>query len=115
MPFYSNKSIQKIGPLLKSGKVNYWTGDECKKFENEFSKYLGNKYSLALSNGSVALEIALKALKLKKRDEIIVSPRSFIISASCTLNLELKPIFADVDDNGNLSIEGIKKVYNKNE
>jgi dTDP-4-amino-4,6-dideoxygalactose transaminase len=114
MSFYSNKSIQKIGPLLKSGKVNYWTGDECKKFENEFSKYLGNKYSLALSNGSVALEIALKALKLKKRDEIIVSPRSFIISASCTLNLELKPIFADVDDNGNLSIEGIKKVYNKN-
>ena len=113
MPFYSSKSIQKIGPLLKSGKVNYWTGSECKKFEQEFSKYLGNKYSLALSNGSVALEIALKALKLKKQDEIIVSPRSFIISASCTLNLGLKPIFADVDNNGNLSIEGIKKVYNK--
>ncbi len=113
MPFYSSKSIRKIGPLLKSGKVNYWTGSECKKFEQEFSKYLGNKYSLALSNGSVALEIALQALKLKKQDEIIVSPRSFIISASCTLNLGLKPIFAEVDDNGNLSIEGIKKAYNK--
>tara|TARA_A100000164_G_scaffold288372_1_gene261465 strand:- start:367 stop:1551 length:1185 start_codon:yes stop_codon:yes gene_type:complete len=114
MPFYSNRSIQKIGPLLKSGKVNYWTGNECKKFEKEFSKYLGNKYSLAVSNGSVALEIALHALKLKKQDKIIVSPRSFVISASCTLNLGLKPIFADVDDNGNLSIEGIKKAYNKN-
>ena len=114
MPFYSSKSIQKIGPLLKSGKVNYWTGNECKKFEKEFSKYLGNKYSLAVSNGSVALEIALRALKLKKQDEIIVSPRSFIISASCTLNLGLKPIFAEVDDNGNLSIDGIKKAYNKN-
>ena len=113
MPFYSNKSIRKIGPLLKSGKVNYWSGNECKKFEKEFSKYLGNKYSLALSNGSVALEIALKAFNLKKNDEIIVSPRSFIISASCTLNLGLKPVFADVDDNGNLSIEGIKKAYNK--
>ncbi len=113
MPFYSTKSIRKIGPLLKSGKVNYWSGNECKKFEKEFSKYLGNKYSLALSNGSVALEIALKAFNLKKKDEIIVSPRSFIISASCTLNLGLKPVFADVDDNGNLSIEGIKKVYNK--
>ncbi len=114
MPFYSTKSIKQIGPLIKSGKVNYWTGDQCKKFEQEFSKYLGNKYSLALSNGSVALEIALRALKLKKKDNIIVTPRSFIISASCTLNLGLKPIFADVDDNGNLSIEGIKKAYNKN-
>ena len=98
MPFYSTKSIKQIGPLIKSGKVNYWTGDQCKKFEHEFYKYLGNKYSLALSNGSVALEIALRALKLKKKDNIIVTPRSFIISASCTLNLGLKPIFADVDD-----------------
>ena len=114
MPFYSSKSIQKIGPLLKSGKVNYWTGNECKKFEKEFSNYIGNKYSAAVSNGSVALELALQALNLKKRDEIIVTPRSFIISASCTLNLGLKPVFADVDDNGNLSIEGIKKAYNKN-
>ena len=114
MPFYSKKSIQKIGPMLKSGKVNYWSGNEGKKFEKEFSNYLGNKYSVALSNGSVALEIALQALKLKKKDQIIVSPRSFIISASCTINLGLKPIFADVDSNGNLNIEGIKKIYNKN-
>ena len=112
MPFYSNKSIKKLGPLLKSGKVNYWTGNECKDFEKEFSKYLGNNFSLALSNGSVALEIALQALNLKKKDEIIVSPRSFIMSASCTLNLGLTPKFADVDDDGNLNIEGIKKVYN---
>ena len=91
MPFYSNKSIQKIGPMLKSGKVNYWSGNEGKKFEKEFSNYLGNKYSVGLSNGSVALEMALKALKLKKQDQIIVTPRSFIISASCTINLGLKP------------------------
>ena len=112
MPFYSNKSIQKIGPMLRSGKVNYWSGNEGKKFEKEFSNYLGNKYSVGLSNGSVALEMALKALKLKKQDQIIVTPRSFIISASCTINLGLKPIFSDVDDDGNLNIEGIKKVYN---
>ena len=113
MPFYSNKAIKKIGPLLRSGKVNYWTGTECKKFEKEFSDYLGNKYSVALSNGSVALEIALKALNLKRGDEVIVSPRSFIISASCTINLGLKPVFADVDNNGNISIDSIKQVYNK--
>ena len=114
MSYYSTESIKKIEKILKNGEVNYWSGKECKKFEKEFSKYLGNKYSVALSNGSVALEIALKALHLKKGDEVIVSPRSFIISASCVVNLGLKPIFADVNDNGNLSFENIKKVYNKN-
>ena len=58
--------------------------------------------------------MALKVLNLKKTDSVIVTPRSFVISASCVLNLGLKPIFADVDDNGNLSIDGIRKVYNKN-
>mgnify|MGYP006123507855 FL=1 len=108
-PYYPPKLIRKIDKILKSGKVNYWTGNEGILFEKEFSKYVRNKYSIAVSNGSVALEIALKALNLKKNDEIIVTPRSFIISASCVLNLGIKPKFADVDENGNLSINGIKK------
>lgn len=112
---YFNKTTQKrVQQVLKSGKVNYWTGTECKNFEKEFSRYIGNKYAVTVSNGSIALELALKALRLKKGDEIIVSPRSFIISASCVLNLGLKPIFADVDDNGNLNIDQIKKIYNQN-
>ena len=111
---YSKSVIKKVSKVLIENKVNYWNGNQCHKFEKEFSNYHGNKFSVTVSNGSVALEIALKALNLKKRDSIIVTPRSFIISASCVLNLGLKPIFADVDDNGNLSIEGIKKAYNKN-
>ena len=113
-PFFNKNTSKIVQKVLKSGKVNYWTGNECKNFESEFSKYIGNKYSVTLSNGSVALELALQALDLKKEDKIIVSPRSFIISASCVLNKGLRPIFADVDDNGNLNIEGIKNVYNKN-
>jgi dTDP-4-amino-4,6-dideoxygalactose transaminase len=112
-PYYNQHTLKRVQQVLKSGRVNYWTGNECKEFEKNFSKYVGNKYAVTLSNGSVALEIALKALKLKKGDEIIVSPRSFIISASCVLNLGLKPIFADTDDNGNLNIDGIKKAYRK--
>ncbi len=108
---YTSKQIKKVSMVLKNNKTNYWTGKECKKFEVEFSKYIGNKYSVAVSNGSVALEIALRVLELKKGDRVIVTPRSFIISASIVLNLGLRPIFADVDHNGNLSIEGIKKVY----
>ena len=82
-PYFDQNSLKRVQKVLKSGRVNYWTGNECKKFEKQFSKYIGNRYSIAVSNGSAALEIALKALDLKKKDEIIVSPRSFIISASC--------------------------------
>jgi len=113
-PKFNKNSIKRVQAVLKSGKVNYWTGNECKQFEKEFSKYVGNKYSVAVSNGSVALEIVLRALNLKQGDQVIVTPRSFIISASCVLNVGLIPIFAEVDDNGNLDIDGIKTAYNKN-
>lgn len=111
---YNLDQIKLVSEVLKKNKTNYWTGENCKKFEDEFSKYHNIKYSIAVSNGSVALEIALKALNLKKGDNVIVTPRSFVASASCVLNVNLKPIFADVDYNGNLSIDGISKVYNKN-
>ena len=109
---YSKSQIQSVTSILKNNKTNYWTGNQCKKFEKEFSNYHGTKYSVAVSNGSVALELALKALDLIEGDEVIVTPRSFIISASCVLNIGLKPIFADVDNNGNLSISGISKAFN---
>ena len=113
-PNFDKYALKRVQQVLKSGRVNYWTGNECKDFEKEFSNYHNVKYSISVSNGSVALEMALKVLNLKKTDSVIVTPRSFVISASCVLNLGLKPIFADVDDNGNLSIDGIRKVYNKN-
>jgi dTDP-4-amino-4,6-dideoxygalactose transaminase len=111
---YNKHQIKLVANILKKNKTNYWTGTECTKFEKTFSKYIGNKFSISVANGSVALEISIKALNLKNSDQIIVTPRSFIISASCVVNLGLKPIFADIDDNGNLTIEGIKKAYNKN-
>ncbi len=111
---YNNKSIELVKKILKTNKTNYWTGNQCNLFEKEFSNYIGNKYSVSVSNGSVALEIALNALNLKKNDQVIVTPRSFIISASCVLNLGLKPVFSDIDRNGNLSFDGIKNAYNKN-
>ncbi len=110
---YNKSQINSVIEVLKKNKTNYWTGNECKKFEKEFSNYHKVKHSIAVSNGSVALEIAIKALRLKKGSEIIVSPRSFIISASCALNLGYKPVFADVDSNGNLNSYEISKVINK--
>ena len=71
-PYFDKNTLKRVQRVLKSGRVNYWTGNECKEFEKEFSKYIGNKYATTLSNGSVALELALKALRLKEGDEIIV-------------------------------------------
>ena len=110
---YNQKQIKSVFEVLKKNKTNYWTGDHGRLFEREFSKYHGVKYSVCVSNGSVALEIALRALRLKKGSSVLVTPRSFIISASCVLNLELEPIFADVDLNGNLNIEGIRRAYKR--
>ena len=111
-PYYNKKSIDKVKKVLSSGKVNYWTGNHNLLFEKEFSKYIGNRFSITVSNGSVALEIALEALNLKPNQQVLVSSRSFIISASCVLNLGLKPVFTDVDHNGNMNIKSILKAYN---
>jgi dTDP-4-amino-4,6-dideoxygalactose transaminase len=108
---YSKSQIQSVTSILKKNKTNYWTGDHGRLFVREFSKYHSVKYSVCVSNGSVALEIALRALALKAGSSVLVTPRSFVISASCVLNMGLKPIFADVDLNGNVNIEGIKKAY----
>ena len=64
---YTLKQINNVTKILKKNKTNYWTGSECKNFEKEFSNYHNIKYSVAVSNGSVALEIALKVLNLKKK------------------------------------------------
>ena len=112
-PYFDKHTLKKVEQVLKSGRVNYWTGKECATFEKEFSNYHNIKYSVAVSNGSVALEIVLKALNLKPIAAVIVTPRSFVISASCVLNMGLKPIFADVDLNGNLNIEGIRRAYKR--
>jgi dTDP-4-amino-4,6-dideoxygalactose transaminase len=56
---FSKSQIQSVASILKNNKTNYWTGNQCKKFENEFSNYHGTKYSVVVSNGSVVLELAL--------------------------------------------------------
>ena len=84
------------------------TGNEGKQFEKEFSKWIGVNHSIALANGTLALDLALKALGVKKGDEVIVTPRSFIASVSSVVNAGATPVFADVDLNsGNITAETI--------
>lgn len=109
-PNYSSQEINLVKKILQSNKVNYWTGQQCKLFEKEFSDYVGVRYSVAVANGSVGLDLAVAALNLPKGTEVIVTPRSYITSVTCVVKNRLKPIFADVDLwSQNLSLENIKK------
>jgi dTDP-4-amino-4,6-dideoxygalactose transaminase len=107
-PLYEADEIAAATQTLVSGKVNYWTGELGKLFEVEYSKSVGKKYGIALSNGTVALELALRVLGVKAGDEVIVTSRSYVASASCVLLLGATPVFADVEfDSGNISVESI--------
>ena len=95
-PSFSEKEADIAKEILLSNRVNYWTGNECRKFEKEFATFADSKYAIALSNGTVALDLALKALEIGKGDEVIVTSRTFLASVSSIVNSGAKPIFADV-------------------
>lgn len=110
-PSYTKEEADAVHALLLSNKVNYWTGDECRSFENEFANWVGTKYSIALANGTLALEAALKALDIRSGDEVIVTPRTYIASVSSVVNIGATPVFADIDSNsGNITSETILRV-----
>jgi dTDP-4-amino-4,6-dideoxygalactose transaminase len=110
-PSYSNEEVQAVQQVLLSNKVNYWTGNECREFEREFAAWCGTNYAIALSNGTLALDLALKGLGIGPDDEVVVTPRTFIASVSCVVTAGAIPVFADVDvDSGNLTAQTIAKV-----
>lgn len=114
-PKYDDDMINGVIDVLKSGKVNQWTGKYVKQFERDFAKYHNMQYAVAVSNGTVALEIALRALDIGNNDDVIVSSRSFIASASCVSLVGGNPIFCDVDINSqNMTIENILDVITEN-
>jgi dTDP-4-amino-4,6-dideoxygalactose transaminase len=96
-PFYDDDEIAAAMCVLESGKVNQWTGDRVRHFEQVFARHFGAPYAVAVFNGTVALELALRALDIGPGDEVIVASRSFVASASCVLTVGAKPVFADID------------------
>jgi len=96
-PHYEEDEISSTMLTLKSGRVNYWTGQEGRQLEDEFAAFVGTNYAVALMNGTVALEAALIALGMGPGDEVIVASRTFIASASCVLIRGGRPVMADVD------------------
>lgn len=107
-PYYSEEEIDSAAAVLRSGKVNQWTGPDVAAFETACAERLGGREGIALANGSVALDLALLTLNIGPGDEVVVTPRSFVASAGCVLLAGATPIFADVDpDSGNITPETI--------
>lgn len=110
-PSYTEEESRAISQVLLSNKVNYWTGTECREFEKEFAEFANSKYAIALSNGTIALDLAFVALELGESDEVIVTSRTFLASVSSIVNAQAKPVFADVSlDSQNITPESISKV-----
>lgn len=110
-PSFTQEEADAVSRVLLSNKVNYWTGSECREFEKEFAAWVGCEYAIALSNGTLALDVALKALNVGEGDEVITTPRTFLASASSIVTAGASPVFADVDLNSQaITAESIEAV-----
>ena len=110
-PVFAEDEIEAVAAVLRSGKANYWTGEQSQEFEREFARFVGVKYALALANGTAALELALHALGIGPGDEVVVPSKTFIATASCVVRLGAIPVGADIDpDSQNITAASIAKV-----
>jgi len=107
-PVFDDEMIGAVSDVLRSGRVNYWTGNEVRTFEKDFAEFTGAHFGVAVSNGTVAVELALHAIGIQPGDEVIVPPRTFIATASAVAMCGAIPVFADIDPiSGNLCAESI--------
>jgi len=110
-PSFTEEEANAVRDVILSNKVNYWTGQECREFEKEFAAWSGTDYAIALANGTVALDLAFKALQIGAGDEVIVTSRTFLASVSSIVNAGATPVFADVDpDSQNITAQSISAV-----
>ncbi|MEM7159844.1 MAG: DegT/DnrJ/EryC1/StrS aminotransferase family protein [Myxococcota bacterium] len=96
-PHFDVAQIDEVTAVLRSGRVNYWTGDRGRSFERAFAKMAGCAHGIAVANGTVALELSLRAAGIGPGHEVIVPTRTFAGTATAVLSAGAKPVFADVD------------------
>lgn len=114
-PSFTQEEASAVQSVLLSNKVNYWTGEEGRSFEKEFANYTDSEYAIAVANGTVALDLALKALGVGDGDDVIVTPRTFLASVSSVVTAGANPVFADVDLNSqNIEADTIEAVLTPN-
>jgi dTDP-4-amino-4,6-dideoxygalactose transaminase len=110
-PSFTEEEANAARNVILSNRVNYWTGEECRRFEAEFAAWVGTKHAVALANGTVALDVALEGLGIGPGDEVVVTPRTFLASASSVVTAGATPVFADVDrDSQNITADSVRAV-----
>ena len=109
MPNITKDDIVSVNRSLKNGWISS-DGPEVKKFENKFSKYVNRKFSIAVSSGTAALEIAVKALGIKKNDEVLIPNFTIISNALAVIRQEAKPVLIDCNlEDWNIDLDEFKK------
>ncbi|MFT6656683.1 MAG: dTDP-4-amino-4,6-dideoxygalactose transaminase, partial [Marinomonas primoryensis] len=109
-PSFTQEEADAVSKVLLSNKVNYWTGSEGREFEKEFARWAECEYAVAVANGTVALDLAFKALGIGSGDEVIVTSRTFLASVSSIVTAGAIPVFADVSpDSQNITVESVRE------
>ncbi|MCP4491729.1 MAG: DegT/DnrJ/EryC1/StrS aminotransferase family protein [Gammaproteobacteria bacterium] len=110
-PSFTTEEADVASSVILSNKVNYWTGHEGREFEQEFTQWVRCGYAIALANGTLALDVALKSLKIGQGDEVIVTSRTFLASVSSIVNAGAAPVFVDVSrDSQNITPDSVRAV-----
>jgi dTDP-4-amino-4,6-dideoxygalactose transaminase len=113
-PCLDENSIKAVEEVLRSGKVNYWTGPKGMEFEKKFAEWQGSRFAVSVSSGTAALHVALTALGIGPGDEVIVPSYTVIASSFSIVQAGAIPRFADVNmDDHCVSIESSEKLVNE--
>jgi len=113
-PQFDENAIKAVETVLRSGKVNYWTGKQGMEFEKQFAEWQGSKYAIGVATGTAALHVALTSLGIGPGDEVIVPSYTFIASSFSVVQAGAIPRFADVNlDDHCISVESAEKLVTK--
>src|SRR5512142_1635202 len=113
-PQFDENAIQSVEAVLRSGKVNYWTGRKGMEFEQKYAEWQGSKYAISVATGTAALHVALSALGIGPGDEVIVPSYTFIASSFSVVQAGAVPRFADVNlDDHCISVESAERLVNE--
>ncbi len=110
-PNFDENAVKAVEDVLRSGKVNYWTGSKGREFEEKFAEWQGSKYAVSVSTGTAALHTSLTALGIGPGDEVIVPSYTFIATSFSVVQAGAIPVFADVNiEDHCISVESAEKL-----
>jgi perosamine synthetase len=102
MERFDSEEIDAVSAIIRSQHLSmffksFYGGEQIQSFEREFARYVGTKYAISVTNGTISLELILRALKIREGDVVITTPLSFIATATTILSVGAVPVFVDID------------------